>query len=164
MIKTRPYDFEIVMNEILQRELERFVRAGNLIPGDPACTAPVFLICIPRRKGTSQVKEFRKYCSRSYQWDATTSVSQLPDQIKMKFSVRMVCEFRKLNDITMKKHYPLPLFHSILQRCYGMKYISNTDFKAGYLHFVIQKDSRKFFHIVTPWGSISMAHFAFWTN
>jgi len=62
----------------------------------------------------------------------------------MDFTVRMVCVFRKLNDIAVKKHYPLPLLRSILQRSFGMKYILNTDFKAGYVYFAFQKDSRQF--------------------
>ena len=152
MIKSKPYDLGIVMYEILRRELERYVRANKLIPGNPSCTAPVFLVCTPRNKQNPQVKELGKHFNKNYQLESTMSLTELANQIEMEFSIRMVCDFRKLNDITVKKHYPLPLLRSILQRCYGMKYISNIDFKAGYLHFAIHQDSQKFFGIVTPWG------------
>ena len=48
-----------------------------------------------------------------------------------------VGDIRKLDDIIVKKHYPLPLLRSILH---------------GYLNFAIQEDSQKFFHIVSPSG------------
>jgi hypothetical protein len=46
IINSKPYDLGIVMKEIVQRELERHVHAGILIPSNPVCTAPVFLVCI----------------------------------------------------------------------------------------------------------------------
>jgi hypothetical protein len=50
MTNRKPYDLGIDMNEIVRRELERYVHAGQLIPENPPCTAPVFLVCIRRNK------------------------------------------------------------------------------------------------------------------
>ena len=61
MIKSKPYDLGIAMNGISGRKLERYVRAAKLIPGDPACSLPVFLVCVPNEKGSSQVEELRRY-------------------------------------------------------------------------------------------------------
>jgi hypothetical protein len=53
-------DLGIVMNEIAKRELDRYIHAGRLIPGNPICTAPVFLVCIPRNKGSQKIKESKQ--------------------------------------------------------------------------------------------------------
>jgi hypothetical protein len=149
------------MNEIVRRELERYVHAGKLIPGDPICTAHVFLVCIPRNKGSQKKKELKQCFSRNSNLESTASVTELADAIEQQFSITMVCHFRKVNEITVKKHYPLPLLRSILQRCDGMKYISNVDLKSGYLHFAIDEESQKYFGIVTPWGVFQWLNLCF---
>jgi len=78
------------MYEILRRELERYVRANKLIPGNPSGTAPVSLVCIPRNKQNPQVKEFRKYFNKNYQLESTMSLTELANQVEMEFSIRMV--------------------------------------------------------------------------
>jgi hypothetical protein len=52
MIKSEPYNLEIVMNKVLRRDIEIHVRADKIIPGDPACNAPV-LVRICRGKWSS---------------------------------------------------------------------------------------------------------------
>jgi hypothetical protein len=161
MIKSKPYDLGIVMNEIVRRELQRYVHAGKLIPGNPICIAPVFVVCIPRGKGSQEIKKLQQCFSRIFNFDSTVSVTELADAIEQQCSIRMVCDFRKLNEITVKKHYPLPLLRSILQRYHGMKYISNVDFKSGYLHFAIDEECQKYFGIVTPWGVFQWLNLCF---
>jgi hypothetical protein len=161
MIKSKPYDLGIVMSEIVRRELERYVHAGKLIPGNPICNAPVFLVCIPRNKGSQKIKELKQCFSRNFNLDSTASVTELADAIEQEFSIRMVCDFRKMDEITMKKQYPLPLLRSILQTCHGMKYISNVDFKSGYLRFASDEESQKYFRIVTPWGEFQWLNLCF---
>jgi len=161
MIKSKPYDLGMVMNEIVRRELEKYVHAGKLVPGNPICTAPVFLVCIPRNKGSQKIKELKQCFSRNFNLDSTASVTELADAVEQEFSIRMVCDFRKLNEITVKKYYPLPLLRSILQRCHRMKYISNVNFKSGYLHFAIDEESQKYFGILTPWGVFQWLNLCF---
>jgi len=45
---------------------------------------------------------------------------------------RMVIDYRKLNDITKKNAYPLPLAEDIVYKWQGCKYFSTLDVKSGY--------------------------------
>jgi len=161
MTKSKPYHLGIVMKDIVRRELERHVHAGKLIRGNPICTAPVILVCIPKNTGFQKMKELKQCFNRNFNLDSTASLAELADAIEQEFSIRMVCDFRKLDEITVKKHYPLPLRRSILQRFHGMKYISNVDFKSGYLHLTIDKESQKYFGIATPWGVFQWLNLCF---
>jgi len=93
MIKSKPYDLGIVMNEIVTRELERYAHAGILIPGNSMCTAPVFLVCIPRNKGSQKIKELKQCFSRNFNLDSAASVTELADAIEQDFSITMVRDF-----------------------------------------------------------------------
>jgi hypothetical protein len=89
----------IVMNEILRRELERYVRTGKFLPENLACTTPVFLVCVPGSKGSPKVVMLRTYFGRNFHLDSTMSVSKLADQIETEFSNRVVCDFRGFKDV-----------------------------------------------------------------
>ena len=55
-------------------------------------------------------------------WNAPILLVKKKDQ-----SVRFVCDFRALNDITRKDTYPLPQIKDVIDKMQGMKYWSTMD-------------------------------------
>jgi hypothetical protein len=53
---------------------------------------------------------------------------------------RFCVEYRKLNDLTMKNRFPMPLVEEILEELAGTKYFSSLDLTAGYHHIRMGRD------------------------
>jgi hypothetical protein len=45
---------------------------------------------------------------------------------------RFCIDYRKLNDITVKNRYPMPLMDEILDELVGTKYFTKLDMRSGY--------------------------------
>ncbi len=46
--------------------------------------------------------------------------------------LRPVQDYRKLNEMTIKNHYPLPLISELMDKLRGAKYFSKVDIRWGY--------------------------------
>jgi Reverse transcriptase (RNA-dependent DNA polymerase) len=46
--------------------------------------------------------------------------------------LRLVQDYRKLNEMTIKNRYPLPLTHELIDRVKGSKYFTKLDIRWGY--------------------------------
>ena len=64
--------------------------------------------------------------------------------------IRMCVDFRALNKLTVKDHYPLPRVDDILDRLGGKKYFTTLDLASGYYQIPVAKDSRPKTAFVTP--------------
>jgi hypothetical protein len=47
-------------------------------------------------------------------------------------SFRLCIDYRRLNEITKKDKFPLPLIEDLLERLVGQKYFSKVDLRSGY--------------------------------
>jgi hypothetical protein len=56
---------------------------------------------------------------------------------------RFCVDYRKLNDLTIKNRFPMPLIDEILDELSGTKFFSSLDLKAGY-HQVRMKEGEEF--------------------
>ncbi len=46
--------------------------------------------------------------------------------------LRPVQDYCKLNEMTIKNHYPLPLISELMDKLWGAKYFSKLDIRWGY--------------------------------
>lgn len=56
--------------------------------------------------------------------------------------VRMCLDSRKVNELTKKDSYPLPLIDGLLGRLSETKYISSLDLKDAFWQIPLDEDSR----------------------
>lgn len=65
---------------------------------------------------------------------------------------RKCVDYRTLNKMTIRDHYPLPIIEECLEFLGGKGYFSNLDMKNGYYHVKIAGESTKYTSFVTPFG------------
>ena len=88
-----------------------------------------------------QVKEMyknniiRKSCSP---WNAPILLVKKKDQ-----SVRFVCDFRALNDITKKDTYPLPQIKDVIDKMQGMKFWTTLDAASAYWSIPMAEEDKE---------------------
>jgi putative transposase len=81
------------------------------------------------------------------EWAAPTFV-----QPKKTGDVRILTDFRKLNDCIKRKPFPLPKISELLQKLRRFKYATAIDLSMGYYHIPLDKASQKLCTTVLPWG------------
>ena len=58
-------------------------------------------------------------------------------------SLRMVIDYRALNEVTIKNKYPLPMINDLFDQLQGAKVFSKIDLRSGYHHLKIrEKDNQ----------------------
>ena len=66
--------------------------------------------------------------------------------------LRMVCDYRRINQITKVDAHPLPDVEAILQQLGDMKYFSTVDFCSGYFQCPLDDSAREALAITTHLG------------
>ena len=54
-------------------------------------------------------------------------------------SLRMVVDYRALNEVTIKNKYPLPMINDLFDQLQGAKVFSKIDLRSGYHHLKIRE-------------------------
>ena len=80
-------------------------------------------------------------------WTAPTFI-----QPKKTGEVRVLTDFRKLNEYIVRRPHPLPKIHDLLQQLEGFKYATAIDLSMGYYHIPLDKYSQGLCGTVMPWG------------
>ena len=57
---------------------------------------------------------------------------------------RVVTDFRKLNDASIKNAYPLPHIHHLLDQLKDAHYVTSLDLLSGFLQIPLDEDSKKY--------------------
>ena len=76
-------------------------------------------------------------------------------------SVRWCLDFRKLNDVTVKDVYPLPLVDECLDTLVGNAWFSKLDANSAYWQIDIKEEDRKKTAFLTKYGSYQFRKMAF---
>ena len=66
--------------------------------------------------------------------------------------VRVVTDFRKLNEAIRRKPFPLPKISDLLQKLEGFKWATAIDLSMGYYHIPLDEYSQKLCTTILPWG------------
>ena len=74
---------------------------------------------------------------------------------KKNLTVRFISDFRKVNELLVRKPYPLPKIQTVLQELQGFSYATALDLNMGYYTIRLDADSQKICTIILPWGKYS---------
>ena len=73
-------------------------------------------------------------------------------QPKKTGDVRVLVDFRRLNDMILRKPFPLPKIQDMLQSLSGFTYATAIDLSMGYYHIPLDAASQKLCTMTLPWG------------
>lgn len=74
---------------------------------------------------------------------------------------RMCIDFRKLNKVTARDNFPIPLIEDQLDLLGGKKYFTTLDLKDGFFHIKMHEDSTKYTSFVTSLGQFEYTRMPF---
>ena len=105
-------------------------------------------------------KEIQRFCdigvmekNRESEWGAPSFFQ--PKKKGVVGSVRLLTDFRKLNEVLKRHPFPLPKISDLLLKLQGFKYATALDLSMGYYHIPLSKNSQKLCTTVLPWGKYS---------
>ena len=65
---------------------------------------------------------------------------------------RFLSDFRKLNNLIVRKPYPMPLILDLMQTLKGFRYATTLDLNMGYYTIRLDATAQEICTIVMPWG------------
>ena len=68
--------------------------------------------------------------------------------------IRICIDFRYMNRVSLKNHYPLPKMDRILHRVGGSKRISTLDGFSSYNQIMVHLEDQEKTAFTTPWGTL----------
>ena len=74
---------------------------------------------------------------------------------KKNLTVRFISDFRKVNELLVRKPFPIPKISTVLQEMQGFNFASALDLNMGYYTLRLDADSQKICTIILPWGKYS---------
>lgn len=75
--------------------------------------------------------------------------------------LRMCVDYRALNKLTVRDHFPLPVIEDCLEYFGGKKYYSTYDLESGFHHVPMHEDSIQKTAFVTPMGQYEYCRMPF---
>ncbi|XP_055527292.1 uncharacterized protein LOC129719903 [Wyeomyia smithii] len=69
---------------------------------------------------------------------------------KKDWSGRLCVDYRRLNKVLVRDHFPLPLIEDILDDLHGARVFTTLDLENGFFHVPVDDSSRKYTSFVTP--------------
>lgn len=76
-------------------------------------------------------------------------------------SLRLCIDYRDLNKVTVKEHFPTPVIEDHLEMLNGMKVYSRLDLKDGFHHVKVAENSIKYTSFVTLFGQYEYVRMPF---
>jgi hypothetical protein len=110
------------MNEVVRNELLKLLDDGIIYPiTDSRWASPIH--CVPRKGGITVVPNENN--------------ELIPQRVVVGY--RMCINFRKVNKVTKKDHYPLPFIDQMLERLSKKTHFCFLDGYSGFSQIVVKK-------------------------
>ena len=111
-------------------------------------------IPIPQSKVVEVKRDIQELCSLGVLEPTSPSRWSFPSFIvpKKDGSARVVTDFRKLNQVLLRKPFPIPTLHELVHSLHGFTYVTTIDLHKGYYHFPLSKPSQEMCTTILPWG------------
>lgn len=73
----------------------------------------------------------------------------------------MCVDYRRLNKVTAKDNYPIPLIDDLLDRLLNKRWFTKLDLKNGFFHVFVEEKSVKYTSFTTPLGQFEFLRMPF---
>nr|GFB88064.1 retrovirus-related Pol polyprotein from transposon 17.6 [Tanacetum cinerariifolium] len=115
------------IHDVIKKEVEKLLDARLIYPiSDSPWVSPIH--CVPRKGGMTVIKNDEN--------------EHVPTRLVTGW--RVCIDYRKLNEVTRKDHFPLPFMDQMLERLAGNEYYCFLDGFSGYFQISIDpKDQEK---------------------
>ncbi|GJU92028.1 reverse transcriptase domain-containing protein [Tanacetum coccineum] len=132
------------IHEVIKKEVIKLLDVGLIYPiSDSPWVSPVY--CVPKKGGMTVV---------------TNEDNELiPTRIVSGW--RVCIDYRKLNDATLKDHFPLPFMEQMLERLSGNKYYCFLDGFSGYFQIPIDPQDQEKTTFTCPYGRFAYRRMPF---
>lgn len=122
--------------------------------------------CAPRRLSYKEKIELQniidEYLEKGYIRPSESEfVSPIVLVKKKTGELRLCVDYRKLNKVTAKDSYPMPLIDDLLDRLANKKFFTKLDLKNGFFHVFMSEDSIKYTSFTTPLGQYEFLRMPF---
>ncbi|CAM8902659.1 unnamed protein product [Rhodiola kirilowii] len=133
-----------IMMEVVQKEIQKLLDADVIYPiSDSQWVSPVHVV--PKKTGITVEK------NTEGQMVAT----------RVKNGWRMCIDYRKLNAVTRKDHFPLPFIDQMLDRLAGKPYFCFLDGFSGYNQIPIAPEDQEKTTFTCPFGTFAFRRMSF---
>ncbi|CAM8884756.1 unnamed protein product [Rhodiola kirilowii] len=130
--------------EIVQKEIQKLLDADVIYPiSDSQWVSPVHIV--PKKSGITVEED--------------TEGNMITTRIKNGW--RMCIDYRKLNAVTRKDHFPLPFIDQMLDRLAGKPYFCFLDGFSGYNQIPIAPEDQEKTTFTCPFGTFAFRRMSF---
>ncbi|CAN6700800.1 unnamed protein product [Malus baccata var. baccata] len=128
------------MMDVVKKEIIKLLDCGVIYPiSDSRWVSPIQ--CVPKKSGVTVVENAEN--------------ELVPTRIQTGW--RVCIDYRKLNAITRKDHFPLPFLDQMLERLAGHSFYCFLDGYSGYNQIVIAPDDQEKTTFTCPFGTFAYA-------
>ncbi|CAM8920450.1 unnamed protein product [Rhodiola kirilowii] len=133
-----------IMMEVVQKEIQKLLDADVIYPiSDSQWVSPVHVV--PKKTGITVEK--------NAEGEMVTT--------RVKNGWRMCIDYRKLNAVTRKDHFPLPFIDHMLDRLAGKPYFCFLDGFSGYNQIPIAPEDQEKMTFTCPFGTFAFCRMSF---
>ncbi|XP_050238371.1 uncharacterized protein LOC126687861 [Mercurialis annua] len=132
------------MKEVVHKEIVKLLDAGIIYPiSDSEWVSPIQ--CVPKKGGMTMVE------------------NEKGEQISTRTVTgwRVCIDYRKLNEVTRKDHFPLPFIDQMLERVAGHKFYCFLDGYSGYNQILILPEDQEKTTFTCPYGTFAYRRMPF---
>ena len=124
------------MQEVVRAEVIKLLQAGIIYPiSDSTWVSPTQVV--PKKSGVTTVHNERG--------------EEMPTSLTTGW--RVCIDYRRLNEVTRKDHFPLPFMDQLLERIFGQTFYCFLDGYSGYFQIEIATEDQEKTTFTYPFGT-----------